>query len=178
MHLWLLFSPHADNKMLALFGLIVSFQPSGESWRWSLFLFVSPGSPARPPLPPSPLRVAIPSLCFPLSLLCFGFTTHRNFRKHLRMVGSRRIKAQSESDVCVWLIRLFKPTVMLLTSPSSLFLFFSYIFFLCCDLHEWHRALLWSSYELSVFWISQKLLHLLYVRAWKLCCGGTFFCCV
>uniref|UniRef100_A0A8C5DWT6 NMDA receptor synaptonuclear signaling and neuronal migration factor-like n=1 Tax=Gouania willdenowi TaxID=441366 RepID=A0A8C5DWT6_GOUWI len=30
-----------------------------------------------------------------LFLLHFDFSTHRNFRKHLRMVGSRRIKAQS-----------------------------------------------------------------------------------
>lgn len=33
-----------------------------------------------------------------------------NFRKHLRMVGSRRMKAQSESDVCVWFICLLKWT--------------------------------------------------------------------
>uniref|UniRef100_A0AAQ5Z2C7 NMDA receptor synaptonuclear signaling and neuronal migration factor a n=1 Tax=Amphiprion ocellaris TaxID=80972 RepID=A0AAQ5Z2C7_AMPOC len=37
-------------------------------------------------------------LCPPLFLLRFDFATHRNFRKHLRMVGSRRIKAQTFAE--------------------------------------------------------------------------------
>lgn len=47
--------------------------------------------------PPSFSSPAGPRYCFvlPFSEVVFGLS-FRNFRKHLRMVGSRRVKAQSK----------------------------------------------------------------------------------
>ena len=100
--LWPVFSTHVDVEVVYL-TVMFSFKKNSllkiEPWHSSLFVssrFVI----SRPP-PPSFLsftfRFFPGSLGYPSST--FNFSAHRNFRKHLRMVGSRRIKAQSESDV-------------------------------------------------------------------------------
>lgn len=87
-------------------------------------------------------------LCPLLSLLRFDFATHRNFRKHLRMVGSRRLKAQSESDVCGWYVC----SNWLWCSSPRHHKCFVFLFILACSrLCVWHQALLLLCWDLFFF---------------------------
>lgn len=116
-------------------------------------------------------------LCPLLSLLRFDFATHRNFRKHLRMVGSRRLKAQSESDVCGWYVC----SNWLWCSSPRHHKCFVFLFILACSrLCVWHQALLlpcWDFFLKSAYCLSLKIIY------WSVClisqrydCACVFMC--
>lgn len=96
-------------------------------------------------------------LCPLLSLLRFDFATHRNFRKHLRMVGSRRLKAQSESDVCGWYVC----SNWLWCSSPRHHKCFVFLFILACSrLCVWHQALLLLCWDFFFFFLNQHIVSL------------------
>lgn len=96
-------------------------------------------------------------LCPLLSLLRFDFATHRNFRKHLRMVGSRRLKAQSESDVCGWYVC----SNWLWCSSPRHHKCFVFLFILACSrLCVWHQALLLLCWDFFFFFFLISILSL------------------
>lgn len=111
------------------------------------WLFFSP----HPPLPLSLLYILVLPLLF---LLRFDFATHRNFRKHLRMVGSRRLKAQSESDVCGWYVC----SNWLWCSSPRHHKCFVFLFILACSrLCVCHQALLLLCWD---FFLNQHIVSL------------------
>lgn len=133
--------------------LIVAFQPLRRSQQLTpVFFFFWPALPPAYPFLFLLLALWSSILCLPMSLLHYDPTTHRNFRKHLRMVGSRRIKAQSESDLCVCkqLICLFNLTVILFTPPSSFFFLFLTVMLHVCENKSYSFVLLFQMYMLKI----------------------------